>query len=271
MSTTPSGLQALLDVAAVEIIKLGLNFNPKKTSCLALGKCSYTQSPSWTLNGEILNVVDELTYLGITLSNNQSHQHVQDRIRACTRSFYGLLPAGVTSPDMSPKIKADIWSTICRPSLMYGCATMSIGKGKLKEMETCQSKLIKQSLRISKLCHTSKLLNAMNINKVERSLHSQTLTLFASIMKNTSAATNFYLDLIDDNGAHKHSLLHRTSDLIYQHGLNLWDTVCASKAKLKAKLYPRHEQCGITDSIRTLLLNFTDFNRNLLNMLLFPI
>jgi len=270
-SSTPSGLQALLNTAADEIAKLGLQFNPNKTMCLPLGKCPYTKNPSWTLNSKPLTVVDEITYLGVTISNSQSNDHINDRIRACTRSFYSLVPAGITSSHMPPDIKAVLWKTVCRPTLLYGCVTMKLSKGTLKSIETCQSKLIKQCLKISKLCHSTKLLQALDVPKIEKSLQVQTLTLFSSIMTNTSAATHFYLDLIADNGRYKQSLLHRTNDILKQHNMNLWDALCKTKSALKAELCPRTLQCGITDTIKSLLLNFNDFNRNMLNMLLFPI
>jgi len=270
-SSTPSGLQTLLNIAAEEITKLGLQFNPNKTVCLPLGKCPYIEQPSWTLNGQSLSVVDQLTYLGVTISNSQSKDHFSNRIRACNRSFYSLIPAGITSTNMPPAIKAALWTTICRPTLLYGCATMSVNKGTLQATETCQSKLMKQSLQISKLCHSSKLLQALDIQKIEKSLQLQTLTLFSSIMCNTSAATHFYLDIITDAGRYKQSLFHRTNDLMKQHNMNLYDVLYKSKSALKAKLCPRINQCGITDTIKTLLMNFNDFNRNMLNSLLFPI
>ena len=134
MSSSPSGLQTLLDIAADEIVKIGLSFNPTKTFCLPLGKCPFKERPAWELNSEILSTVDELTYLGVTISNSQSKNHVESRIRACNRSFYGLIRAGMTSSHMTPRIKAVLWNSVCRPTLLYGCVTMSLGKGILKTL-----------------------------------------------------------------------------------------------------------------------------------------
>ena len=44
-STTPSGLQTLIDVAVAEISKTGLRFNALKTSCLMFGKCLLISIP----------------------------------------------------------------------------------------------------------------------------------------------------------------------------------------------------------------------------------
>ena len=111
----------------------------------------------------------------------------------------------------------------------------------------------------------------MKIDKIEQSLQIQTVSLFRSIMLNSSPAKHFYTDLIMDGRAHKQSLLHRTFDITRSHNMNLWEAIYMSKRALRSTIYPRNEECGITDTIVTLINDFNGFNRNMLNLLLFPI
>ena len=267
-STTPSGLQSLVDIASEEIINLGLNFNPTKTKCLSLGKCPFQVQPSWKLDGNSLNTVDSLTYLGVIISNKQSHDHTTSRMSACNRAFYGLLPAGVTTLHMDYTTKTALWNSVCQPTLMYGCATMELSSTRIKEIETVQSKLIKRSLQLSKLCRSTKLLQAMDIPKIKTVLEKQTLTLFRSMVMSKSSANNFYLMLISDPRAHGHSLFHRATTIVKKHKLTLCDILVSQR--YKAKIKPKPQECGVTDTIRTLLMNFNGFNKHVLNMLLFP-
>ena len=47
MSTTPRGLQTLINVACNEITKIGLQFNAKKTFCQLNGQAEFTHEPKW--------------------------------------------------------------------------------------------------------------------------------------------------------------------------------------------------------------------------------
>lgn len=65
-STTPTGLQSLIDHETVScIMQNGLRFNTAKTLCTTLGKASLTPPPSWTIGGCSLSQTDVLTYLGV--------------------------------------------------------------------------------------------------------------------------------------------------------------------------------------------------------------
>jgi len=267
-STTPTGLQTLVNIASKEIVKLGLDFNASKTKCLTLGKCQFLEKPSWSLNGNQLSTVDSLTYLGVIISNDQARDHIISRKSACSRAFYGLLPAGMTSTHMDPTTKASLWNTVCQPTVMYGLSTLDLSSTQMKELDTHQSKLIKQSLQLSKLCRSSKLLNAMGVDKISTVLEKQTLTLFRSVMLDKSSGSSFYGRIISDPKCHTNSLYHRATSIMKEHKITFGQLMTGHV--YKAKLRPKRHECGVTDSISTLLFNFSSFNRNVLNMLLFP-
>ncbi len=52
----------------------------------------------------------------ISIDDICGKQHVQDRVAACRRAFYGMRDAG----GLDPYTMAHIWKTALQPVLMYG-------------------------------------------------------------------------------------------------------------------------------------------------------
>ncbi len=91
-SINVTGLQKLINLANRYISYQGLSFKPAKRKCMVFGKCYLDRQPSWVLNRSVLDVQCNggLKYLGATLSAKCGKQHVQDRVAACRRAFYGM-------------------------------------------------------------------------------------------------------------------------------------------------------------------------------------
>ena len=79
-SLTATGLQNMINIANRYIYNFGLSFNPSKTECLIYGPCTLEPHPKWTLNEVILNEVDHVNYLGVTLSYRKPSLHAMNRI-----------------------------------------------------------------------------------------------------------------------------------------------------------------------------------------------
>jgi hypothetical protein len=90
-STTPTGLQNLIDLSVQYINRHGLRFNPTKTVCLTYGRPTFTQLPQWNIEGANLSVEDGVVYLGAGLSHDNGLTHAERRILATTRAFHCLL------------------------------------------------------------------------------------------------------------------------------------------------------------------------------------
>jgi retron-type reverse transcriptase len=69
-STTPTGLQRLIDEAVSTISSNGLRFNPSKTLCMTFGHSTFTTNPCWTITGSPLAQENSITYLGASRCND---------------------------------------------------------------------------------------------------------------------------------------------------------------------------------------------------------
>jgi len=272
LSTTPRGLQTLLDTACQEIKCIGLQFNAKKTFCQINGKAQFLQEPNWHMNNSLLSKSAVVTYLGGELSNNGSSEHTDARINACTRSFYGLASAGMYSFNMPPDIKACLWRTIAQPALLYACESTPLSNTNIKKLEQCQSKLIKSALGLSRYCQSTKLLQALHIDKVKSIIEKQTLTLMRNVLRTDSLAQQFYLSLLTKCDINvQGSLITRSQEICMLNNCSLFHVLTSEKSYYKAKAELHKSQpCGIVDSIGSLLSNYNKTKRVMLNMLLLP-
>ena len=66
-STTPTGLQDLINTANKYINENGLCFNPTKTACLLVCKNPFTSMPEWVIDGTPINIVDKILIFGLRI------------------------------------------------------------------------------------------------------------------------------------------------------------------------------------------------------------
>ncbi len=66
---TVSGLQRLIDTANQYVCTHGLRFNPEKLVCITFSK-AHVPERQWDIRGNVLKQVNEIVYLGVTLSQD---------------------------------------------------------------------------------------------------------------------------------------------------------------------------------------------------------
>ena len=118
--------------------------------------------------------------------NNASH--VTNRLTKCRQSFYGLGSASMLYPGATPDVQAYLYKCICQPTLTYGLECMSSTAIQMRQLESVQGRLIKQSLGLSKPSHNTALPKALNIEKIEDIVNRNVLSLYNIIFKVESPA-----------------------------------------------------------------------------------
>ena len=266
-STTPSGLQRLIDIANGYITQQGLRFNPLKTTCMTFGKATFCKDPAWTIQGTKLQIVDSMSYLGAALSKDGGTSHTQSRIKAAMRAFHSLQHSGIHYNGASPDVAAHIYRVGIQTILSYGCETLHLNVTNLKQLQSAEGKIVKAFLGLYRSSHTSPLLDALNITPVRKLIALQGLNLLRSSMINAAAA-KFYLSLITEKKHwSKNTLVHRI------HTLNgdidttryIVNNDYCSRVKHMLKLKTPDGASGITDTIREQFTHYNDGARTIVN------
>jgi hypothetical protein len=98
----------------------GLKFSPSKTKIVIFGD-TLLPDPVVHLYGEVVEVVPEITYLGIILDNRLSFSsHALDKAQRAQKHLMSLqnLMGSVFGP--SPRVTAWLYTAVVRPALAYG-------------------------------------------------------------------------------------------------------------------------------------------------------
>jgi hypothetical protein len=92
-----------------------------KTKIVIFNKRKITEKPVFTLNNEILNVVDDFTYLGIIFMHNGSFS--KNRIKLLDQGrkvMYSMLKK-CRSLGLPIDLQLKMFDTMVAPILLYGC------------------------------------------------------------------------------------------------------------------------------------------------------
>jgi len=272
-STTPSGLQTLIDTAAEYITRQGLRFNPSKTTCMMYGPNTFTSLPSWHISQCALNIEDSMVYLGAGLANDNGASHIQKRIKAAHRAYHSLQHVGLHFKGLAPEIASHIFCMGVQTVLLYGCDSVHINKSNLRKLYTTQGNLIKSMLGLRRSSLTSPLLKALNIKDVSTYIHIQSANLLCSCLLFESKASLFYASILSKqcHTNRVNTLVHRCLNHFISNGLSFMRYVLDDKYKsdvLSQLKGPALGADGIVDSIRTLCADYNTESRDLLQGLL---
>ena len=275
-STTASGLQKLITYVNDRICNLGLSFNVQKTSCIIFGK-NYLVEPSWSLNNCNIAIVNDINYLGATLCNkpDMSAVHVKTRISKCRKAFYSLQSVGMCNNGVEPKVISYLWKTAIQPILMYGAESFQQRRKNVMDMIKIQSRLVKSSLGLKKYFHSTPLLAALFIPKIDTVLNTQTLQLFNSIMGNNARAKKLYCHVLKNFSctSPQSTLIHRAIDICRRNDTSIVKTIFDKNYVKNVCKQLKKKDCvndGLVDSCRQLLNQYDGYNKYMLELLLTP-
>ncbi len=128
-----------------EAAKLGLVINADKTKYMKTDNTSGSQQlgSHITIEGQQYEVVNEFVYLGVLARpDGDTKPEIQRRIMAATRCYYGLRRQ-LCSKYLTRKTKCQIYKTLIRPVLMYGCETWILKKSDERQLLAFERKVLR--------------------------------------------------------------------------------------------------------------------------------
>ena len=273
-STSVTGLQSMIDTANTYINQHGLHFNSTKTTCMIYGDNPFVELPRWTLDGAELETKSSLTYLGVELTYKGGSDHCQTRIRSAQKAYYSLQQAGLHWNGVSPLTAREIFTTGIKSVLAYGCSSIYLKNGDLTKMDKQQNKLLKSALGISHSCRSTPLLQALGITLTSTDIHLSELNLLKSCLLSDSHTSGFYRHMIKQNvvGTRDKTLYSRALNFAESHNIDLGKYIFNKNYSVTINKQFRSATpegvCGIVDSLRSLLCNYSYRERNILSSLL---
>ena len=143
-------LQRLCDCFATAARRFGLTISIKKTEALyqpAPG--NMYEPPAITIEGKLLNAVDNFKYLGSIISNDASFDaEITARIAKATAAFGRLFKRLWTNNGIRLNTKISVYKAAVLTSLLYGCETWTLTKKQLRRLEKFHQTTLRKIARI---------------------------------------------------------------------------------------------------------------------------
>ena len=134
-----------------------MEFNSKKSVTMTVGPCF--EEKSLSINGTALPVVEQFTYLGLSLSKEPSNiKFFDEKFKKVERSFYSLYGLGCKPRHLSPHSIGFIYKQYCQSIFRYGLECLQLPAYKLNEYNIRQNILLKQAIGLSKFALSTPLL-----------------------------------------------------------------------------------------------------------------
>ena len=146
VASSEQALQSLVDQFAKSCSEFGLTISIKKTEVLAQG---VETPPSITLNGELLNVVNDFTYLGSTVADDLSlDKELNRRIGRACNTFAKLVPRVWENKKLSSNTKVAVYKACVLSTLLYGCESWSPYATQEKKLNTFHLRSLRRIFNI---------------------------------------------------------------------------------------------------------------------------
>ena len=238
---------------------------------MVYGSSPYTQLPSWNIQGSSLKVEDAITFLGAGFALDGGASHVMARTKAATRAFYSLQHAGLHYKGLSTEAAAYLFTIGVQTSLTYGAEAIHINATNMKLLKKTQGNLLKAMLGLKRSCHTTPILEALNIPSIPMVIGIQGLNLLRSTLLHESGATAFYNHILSKNHEEcGQTLINRVHSALDDVDIvnYIFDNKYNRSVQMLYKAKTPSGVNGVVDSIRDLFHEYNDNARNLVHMLI---
>jgi hypothetical protein len=160
------------------------------------------------LYGKQLPHVESFVYLGLPVGDHKNvEKFVEEKFRKTCRAYYSLSGIGCRVNGLEPYTNAFVYRTYCQPIVCYGLEMLHIRKSKLKDYDSTQATLIKNSTGLSKYVRTTPLINALKVRSITH-LYYRMKIAFLKQLKLNQLTSDILNDLIQ---SYKHSKIPEAS------------------------------------------------------------
>jgi len=268
IATNECELQSALDGVS-DYCKLWLlKVNVTKTKVVIFSKGKVKKYEPFTFDGEVVEVVDEYTYLGVVFNYNNTLKKAQDKqIIQAKRAMYSLIIKS-RKLRLPLDIQVELFDRIVVPVLIYGSEVW--GFENIAQIEALHAQYCKQLLRLRKSTMNSMALGELGRFEIslmvkERMVNYWFRTISGKEVKYSTTVCNI-LKLLRDNDIFSSKWIRYVHTILHELGMsNLWyeyeKTNCSwVRSALKLRLsdtYSQNWHSKINDS--TCCLNYRIF------------
>ncbi len=180
------------------------------------------------MNGQTIEFSKSIRYLGVDISTNLKNSlHLENRKNKALAALQQLKSHGMTSHRIQIPMKIQMYKTYIRPIIYYGIENLLLNKNEINALQRLESTIIKRLLNINKLCYSTTLLLALNVDSTRNRTRLTTYSFWLRLYENKYTRETLEIQLKELKSAKFPELYDCTINNIlkyiheYRHGTRL--------------------------------------------------
>ena len=193
-TTDPVSLQAQIDALYMYSRKWGLKINVSKTKVCCFEKRKQNTYPEFRIDGELLEKVDDFTYLGLKFTANGSLLDAVKSLNEQALRAYNNLLRLFDKLKLDVKTRLSLFDSMIVPILTYGSEVWGIYN--FKEVEKLHIRFLKATLGVKSQTPTFALFGETGRFPLAVICKERSVKFWLKIMRNNdSQIAKMYMDL----------------------------------------------------------------------------
>lgn len=188
LSSTPSGLQTLLNVVNEYAFTWKLKYNATKSNCVIFRPPKMTSNQAdinFTLGSNNIKCAKSITYAGTLINSNlKTFDRTNNACKKLKQNLHSLYNIGVNPKGMNPINCSIIWKRIVLPTALYGCEIWGhLSPRETETLEIVQRYFVKFILGAEKTSPNDSCISTLGLWSIEGTLDKFKLLLFGRLCR----------------------------------------------------------------------------------------
>ena len=151
---------------------------------------TWNQAGIFSINGKLIEVVEECTHLGIkrdSVSNTGHSTTVEDRIKSARGCAYSLMGAGLHGENGgNPRVSLSLWNTYVLPRLTYGLDVLTLSNSEIQKLNQFHKRFLKQVMHLHERTADAAVYILSGQLPLVADLHKRVLGTLGSVLRSNS-------------------------------------------------------------------------------------
>ena len=196
-TTDPGSLQAQLDSLYHYSTKWGLKINANKTKVCCFEKRKQNAYPEFYINGEVIELVDNFTYLGLNFTHNGNMSSAVKTLNEQALRAYSSLLSMFDKVSLDVKTKLSLFDSMVVPILTYSSEVWGVYN--YKEVDKLHIRFLKYILGVKNQTPTMALYGETGRFPLSVICKERSIKFWTKIMKNNELTiSKMYFELCNN-------------------------------------------------------------------------
>lgn len=149
MTENEKDLQRNLEIWNTTLEEYGMRINKNKTKVMVIGNEKKVMNIQ--IDGVAIEQVETVKYLGVEIQENGKQEiEINNRVEKTLKLFFAMQNVFINKKEISKKTKINIFKTIYRPILTFGCESWVLSQRQKSKIQAIEMKYLRRVREVTK-------------------------------------------------------------------------------------------------------------------------